>query len=103
MKEIQGMDLLNKMRKKMRIHLPYSRSSQLDAIQSNVRKLHDDARAIQTLSKALLFCMHLSEHQTGYISKEDAYRASQFLLVTALANEKEVNAIEKQLDKVKEE
>lgn len=55
------------------------------------------------MSKALLFCMHLSEHQTGYISKEDANRASQFLLETALANEKEVNAIEKQLDKVKEE
>lgn len=103
MKEIQDMDLLNKMRKKMRIHLPYSRSSQLDAIQSNIRKLHDDARGIQTLSKALLFCMHLSEHQTGYISKEDANRASKFLLETALANEKKVNAIENQLDKIKEE
>ena len=46
--------------------------------------------------------MHLSEHQTGYISKEDANIASQFLLETALANEKEVSAIEKQLDKIKE-
>lgn len=66
------MKLFKKIRKKIRMHLPYSRSSKLDAIQSNVRKLHDDTRAIQTLSKALLFCMHLSEHQTGYISKEDA-------------------------------
>lgn len=94
------MKLFKKIRKKIRMHLPYSRSSKLDAIQSNVRKLHDDARAIQTLSKALLFCM---EHPTGYISQNDASKASQFLLEIALHNEKEVNAIERQLNKIKED
>ena len=93
------MKLFKKMRKKMRMHLPYSHNFQLDVIQSNVRKLKNDARAIQTLSKALLFCM---EHPTGYISKKDANKASQFLLETALHNEKEVNAIERQLNKIKE-
>lgn len=86
----------------MRIHLPYSRSSQLDAIQSNVRKLHDDARAIQTLSKALLFCMHLSEHQTGYISKEDKVIASNYLLDKALSNERATKSIKVKLAKIKE-
>lgn len=96
------MKLFRKMRKKIRMRLPYSHDFQLDVIQSNAKKLKNDARAIQTLSKTLLLCMRLSEHSTSNISKEDANRASQFLLDTALQINKEVNAIEKQLDKIKE-
>lgn len=90
------MNLFKKMRKKIRVYLPYSHN-QLDYIQSNVNEMRNDAKALQTLCNALLFCEHLPEHKTGHISKDDADIASQFLLKIALKQNKKLRVIEQQV------
>lgn len=96
------MKLFRKMRKKIRMHSPYSHN-QLDYIQSNVNEMRNDAKALQTLCNALLFCEHLPEHKTGHIRKNDADIALQFLLKVALKQNKELRAIEKQVKRIKED
>ena len=129
MKEIQGMDLLNKIRKKIRLHSSYSPDiekfilsnaneaqerlevfpalddtiASLNVIQTRVKNVKNDAQAIQTLSNALSFCTHLPEYEAGYINKEDESIASNYLLEKALSNEKAVKSIEEKLAKIKED
>ena len=128
MKEIQGMDLLNKMRKRIPSHSSYSpnikkmtisdanelqeklevfqalddANTSLNVIQTHVKNVQNEARAIQILSSALSFCTHLQEYEVGYISKEDKVIASNYLLDKALSNERATKSIKVKLAKIKE-
>lgn len=122
------MNLFKKMRKKIRLHSSYSpnidhfilsnanelqekanvfptldnTTASLDKIQTHVKSLKNDARAIQILCNALSFCTQLPEYRAGYISKEDGSIASRYLLEKALSNEKDVEVIENKIEKIKE-
>lgn len=123
------MNLFKKIRKKIRLHSSYSPSidqfilsnanelqekskvfptldnetASLDEIQTHVKSLKNDARAIQILCNTLSFCMQLPEYRAGHISKEDSGIASRYLMENALSNERDVEAIENKIRKIKED
>lgn len=123
------MNLFKKIRKKIRLHSSYSPSidqfilsnanelqekskvfptldnaaASLDEIQTHVKSLKNDARAIQILCNTLSFCMQLPEYRAGYISKEDSGIASRYLMKNALSNERDVEVIENKIRKIKED